>query len=548
MIQQLRMVSRPLKLRSAKIAVVEHLAQRVLLLWGWRRLGVAVLAGAVAALAMPPLNFLPAYVIAFPIAIWLIDGSTTGPNRFAFSSLRSAFVAGWGFGFGYFVASLWWLGAAFLVEGVEFAWALPFGVLGFPAALAIFHGFGFVIARMFWSHGSRRIFAFAAAMATVEWLRGTILTGFPWNSIGQVFGGNDVTAQTASLVGLNGLTVLALLIFASPAVLGTGQTRGQRWRMPLIGVFLLGAMLVFGVWRLQSTPIAMVADVKIRIMQPNLSQREKHRQTGQEVLTHYLKLSDRATTPGTAGIADVTHLVWPESPFPFILAREQQALSQITGLLRRGTTLITGAARAEDSGTDQRQTRYFNSIHVIGPDGIISDSYDKAHLVPFGEYLPFKELFGKIGLRQFIEIPGGFETGARRKLLSIKGLPTALPLICYEAIFPGEVLSTPTRPGLLLNVTNDGWFGITFGPHQHLAQARLRSVELGIPQVRAANTGISALIDPLGRILQSLPLGTTGIIDGQLPRAIAQTIYGTFGNALALLLIVCFFGVCIRAK
>jgi apolipoprotein N-acyltransferase len=528
--------------------VLQRLAHSILLLGGWRRLGVAALAGAAAALSMPPIDLLPALLLSFPVAIWLIDGATAGPGRWSWRTLRSAFTAGWAFGFGYFVAGFWWLGAAFLVEDDTFAWALPFGVLGFPAALALFHGFGFMLARLLWSDGSRRIFAFVAAMAGVEWLRGLVLSGFPWNSLGQALGANDATAQIASVTGLNGMTILVLFIFASPAVLATGSTALQRAALPSLAAVLFAGIAGFGFWRLQSTALSILPDVKVRILQPNLSQREKHRLSGQEVLARYLMLSDRATTPGTGSIADITHLIWPESPFPFLLAREPQALSQIAGLIRPRTTLITGAARAEDASGDARQTRYFNAIHVVGPDGIIADSYDKVHLVPFGEYLPFKAAFAAIGLRQFVEVPGGFEAGVRRKPLQIKGLPTALPLICYEAIFPSGLIPDGPRPGLLLNVTNDGWFGNTAGPYQHLAQARLRSVEQGLPQLRAANTGISAIIDPLGRVIRKQALGTSGVIDGSIVKAIPLTIYGSYGDITAIIMLLISFGVCFFPK
>jgi apolipoprotein N-acyltransferase len=528
--------------------VLQRLAHSILLLGGWRRLGVAALAGAVAALSMPPVDMLPVLFLSLPVAMWLIDGATAGPGRWSWRTLRSAFTAGWAFGFGYFVAGFWWLGAAFLVEDDTFAWALPFGVIGFPAALALFHGFGFMLARLLWSDGSRRIFAFVAAMASVEWLRGIILSGFPWNSLGQALGASDVTAQIASVAGLNGMTILVLFIFAAPAVLVTGATTMQRLILPSTAVVLFAAIAGFGFWRLQSTAITMLPDVRVRILQPNLSQREKHRLSGQEVLARYLALSDRATTPGTSGIADITHLVWPESPFPFVLAREPQALSQIAGLIRPRTTLITGAARAEDASGDARQTRYFNSIHIVGPDGIISDSYDKLHLVPFGEYLPFKAAFAATGLRQFVEIPGGFEAGVRRKPLQIKGLPLTIPLICYEAIFPSGLVPDGPRPGLLLNVTNDGWFGNTAGPYQHLAQARLRSVEQGLPQLRAANTGISAIIDPLGRVTRSQKLGTDGVVDGTVAKGLTTTIYGSYGDIIAIILLILSYGLCFSPK
>ena len=520
-------------------------AEAVLLAWGWRRLLIAAGAGAVGALAMPPVHLLPALALAFPAAVWLIDGASAGPGRFDARTLGSAFSAGWAFGFGYFLVGFWWIGAAFLVETDEFVWLMPFGVLGLPAGLALFHGLGFALARVLWSDGGRRIFAFAFAMAAVEWLRGFVLTGFPWNVFGQAFGASDALLQAASVFGLDGLTLIALMIFATPAVLATGPTPVRRFALPAAAAVALAGLAGFGFWRLQATTVATLPDVRIRIMQPNLGQREKHRLSGQEVLTRYLALSDRATGPGTSGIADVTHLFWPESPFPFLLAREPQALSQIARLLSPRTVLVTGAARAEDAGT---RVRYFNAIHVVGPDGVITDSYDKAHLVPFGEYLPFRALFDHLGLRQFVEIPGGFEPGVRRKPLEIRGLPPALPLICYEAIFPREVGRAAVRPGILVNVTNDGWFGITTGPHQHLAQARMRSVEQGLPQVRAANTGISAVIDPLGRVVRRLPLGVEGVIDSGLARPLSGTVYATFGEAPALLLALFTFFICIRAK
>ncbi len=527
-------------------SLAQRWAEGIVLAWGWRRLGIAVLAGAGAALSMPPLGFLPALALAFPAAILLIDGATTGPGRFAWRGLRSAFAAGWAFGFGYFLAGFWWLGAAFLVETDEFIWLMPFGVLGLPLALGLFHGLGFLAARLLWSDGAGRIFAFAVAMAGAEWLRGAILTGFPWNSFGQAFGTSDVLVQTASLIGLDGLTLLAPLLFATPVLLLTGRKPLARIALPLAALLVLVGMAGFGLWRLQTTPVAMLPDVRIRIMQPNLSQREKHRLSGQEVLGRYLALSDRATAPGASGIADATHLVWPESPFPFLLAREPQALAQIARLLSPRTVLVTGAARAEDAAG--ATPRYFNAIHVVNPDGVIGDSYDKVHLVPFGEYLPFRALLDRLGLRQFVEVPGGFEAGVRRKPLSIRGLPPALPLICYEAIFPREVAADVTRPGVLLNVTNDAWFGQTFGPHQHLSQARMRSVEQGLPQIRAANTGISAMIDPLGRVVLSLPLGVEGVLDSRLPAALPATVYAAWGSWISIILCIGSFFVCIVAR
>ncbi len=314
---------------------VQHWAEGIVLAWGWRRLAIAALAGALAALSMPPLGILPALALAFPAAILLIDGSTAGPGRFAWRSLRSAFAAGWAFGFGYFLGGLWWLGAAFLVETDEFIWLMPFGVLGLPAVLGLFHGLGFLLARLLWSDGAGRIFAFALAMAGAEWLRGAILTGFPWNSFGQAFATSEALAQSASLIGLDGLTLLAPLLFSTPVLLLTGRTILRRTALPVAAMLVLAGMAGFGMWRLHATPVALLPDVRIRIMQPNLSQREKHRLSGQEVLSRYLTLSDRATAPGASGIADATHLIWPSRPFPSCWRASRRLSRRSPGGLRR---------------------------------------------------------------------------------------------------------------------------------------------------------------------------------------------------------------------
>jgi apolipoprotein N-acyltransferase len=261
-------------------------------------------------------------------------------------------------------------------------------------------------------------------------------------------------------------------------------------------------------------------------------------------MRRYLTLSDRATSPTSSGIADVTHLIWPESAFPFLLAREPQALTEIADLLHGGATLITGAARmAEKTGGD-RQAHFFNAIQIVDSHGTLLDHYDKRHLAPFGEYLPFEKFFERIGITQFVDIPGGFEPGAAKQSLHIPGLPDVAPLICYEAIFPiewgGTALTGSKRAEWLLNVTNDGWFGVTPGPYQHFAQARLRAIEQGLPLVRAANSGISAVTDGLGRIVADLPLGVDGIVDSGLPVAQPATLFSKYAGCVAALLwLVC---------
>ncbi len=453
-------------------------------------------------------------------SVWLLDGMTSNIKqlgvRSAFSAPWEAAKTGWWLGFGYFLAGLWWLGAAFLVEADEFAWALPLGVMGLPAVLAVFTGIGFATSRLIWANNSGRILALAAGLGLSEWLRSVVLTGFPWNNFGMALGGNHVLAQAASVVGLHGLTILAVGLAAAPALLADRSSR----RLPVItaaAVFV--ALAAFGAFRLSGDHPGHDASVRLRIMQPNLPQDEKFRPHAMpQILARYLELSGRTTESRPNGIVDVTHLIWPESPFPVIIARDPYSLQQIGDFLSPQTTLITGAAR-EETGRAGQGRKFFNSIQVVRPGGVIVDTYDKAHLVPFGEYLPLRRVFDALGLRQFVHVPGGFEPGTSRGFLRAPGFPPAAPLICYEAIFPGEVIpqGASARPSVLLNVTNDGWFGDTPGPRQHFAQARLRAIEEGLPLVRAANTGISAVVDAYGRVLGSLPVGVEGVVDASLP-------------------------------
>jgi apolipoprotein N-acyltransferase len=543
-------------------ALLGSAAAAVSLADGWRRNLLALAAGAIGALAMAPVDLLAAMLVTMTIAVWLIDGCVgavreTATKRSDFAQLRlgsrSAFLAGWWWGFGYFLGGFWWLGAAFLLEPEEYGWALPLGVLGVPAFLALFPAFGFVLARLLWSPGTSRVFALAAGLGASEWLRGNILTGFPWNAYGMALADHEVLAQVASVVGLNGLTILTVLVFGAPGALrrwSAAEIRASRsgreaaraalsLHPPLAALLAFAAIFAFGSFRLAGAPHRDVPGVALRIMQPNLPHGAKFRpENGQEILSRYIALSEGAEGVAPLLGADITALIWPESAFPFLLGLEPLALLQIDELLPRGTVLVTGAARAGvgPNGTDASLWRpgqlpeFFNAIQVVDGAEIIS-SYDKVHLVPFGEYLPFQSWLAPLGLRQFVHAPFGFDPGRERKLLAVPGLPDAAPLVCYEAIFPGEVVPRSGgrgRPGFLLNVTNDGWFGTTAGPHQHFEQARLRSIEEGLPLVRAAGTGISAIVDPYGRIRGALALGVAGTLDGKLPEKIEPPVFARY--------------------
>ena len=515
------------RLRSVGLAII--------LTWGWKRACLALLAGALSSLAMAPFNAWPILFLTFPVAVWQIDGAAAGRWR----GVPAAALTGWWFGLGYFVPGLYWIGEAFLVDAPTFAWLMPFAILGLPAYLALFMALGFALARLFWTRDSSRVIALAASLTMGEWLRGHTLTGFPWNTLGYALTEPLALAQTASLIGLWGLTFLAVAIFASPAVLIDGTSRGRRpWIAPASALVALVAMTIFGAVRLSREPTVMLANTRLRIMQPNLQQDAKFNYGAKaDVMKKYLTLSDRASGPQSTGVRDVHILIWPESAFPFFLTREADAMAQIADLLPKETVLITGSVRAPDLPPGTRITRAYNSIYVIDHDGNVLSVYDKLHLVPFGEFLPFQDWMEKIGFEQLTKVQGGFIPGAHRHTMAVPNAPRMLPLICYEAVFPGDVVDRNDRPGWIVNLTNDGWFGISTGPYQHLQQARLRAIEQGLPLVRAANSGISAVVDPLGRVVARLGLGLEGVLDSGLPAAIPPTPYARAGDIPVLVIL-----------
>jgi apolipoprotein N-acyltransferase len=510
------------------------LAKPVILAWGWRRALIAFLAGAASTAALAPINVWPVMFITFPLLVWLLDGAAAD----RWGGFGVAFATGWWFGFGYFLSGLYWVGSAFLVDAKTFGWLLPFAVTLLPAGLAVFTGFGVAVARLLWTPGALRIATLAAALSSAEWLRGHVLTGFPWNAFGYALTTPLPLAESVAIFGIWGLTFVAIAVFASPAVLAD-EASETRWRaMPalLAGITLAG-LASYGGIRLAGNPTVMVDDVRLRLMQPNIPQDERFNYTAkQQIMSRYVALSDRpgSTTGGQAvnGLRDVTHLIWPESAFPFFLTREPDALATIAEMLAPNTTLITGAASRAEPVPGRTGLRAYNSVYVIDHNGTILASYDKLHLVPFGEYLPFQDFLERLGLMQLTKVPGGFLPGERRRKIAVPGAPHMLPLICYEVIFPGEAVPKGERPGWLLNVTNDAWFGISTGPYQHLQQARVRAIEEGLPLIRAANDGVSAVIDPLGRIVGAIPLGHEGVLDSALPRPAGITIYARIGDTL----------------
>lgn len=515
-------------------------------LTGWRRLGVALGAGIVSAASTAPWGIWPILFATFPILVLLLDG-TVGMGRWR--AARAAAATGWCFGFGYFLASLWWIGNAFLVEADVFAWLLPFAVIALPAGLALFPAFGFACARALWSPGAWRLCALTVGLGGSEWLRGHILTGFPWNTFGYALAENLALAQSVSVIGLWGLTLAAILIFSAPVLLLEPRGRA-RLLGPACAALVLIAAFGWGSWRLAQPALPLVPGVHLRVMQPALPQDQKFAYAERHrILDDYLALSSAPSATYPHGLADVTLLIWPESAFPFVYEREPWAKARIAQTLPDTVTLVTGAARHGPPPPGQTSF-FYNSIRVMNGDGEVLQNADKVHLVPFGEYLPFQRTLESLGLEQLTRQRGGFASGTQLTALNLPGHPTAAPLICYEAIFPGAVVPAGERPGFLLNVTNDAWFGATPGPYQHFLQARIRTIEEGLPMVRAANTGISAVIDPLGRIVADLSLGEKGNLDVGLPPALHQIPVAAKYPQLGFiaLFLICFSISCLRVR
>jgi len=483
---------------------------------GIARYGLAALVGLSGGAMMAPFYFLPLLPIAFVTLVWLLDGTERGRK-----GLWQAFAIGWAFGLTFFFSTVYWIGYSFLVDVETYGWMMPFAMAAMPVGLGLFTGGALVVAKILWREGPSRILIFAAAFVGFEWLRGHILTGFPWNLSGYAWGGTLNVMQSVSVIGIYGLSFFTVLVAVSPAALfGRPQERGN-WRWPFFAVLTIGLLWASGAVRLYLGPInaePYVAGVNLRIVQPNIPQAEKWVPENRQAIWDLLLEQTRAPAS-----APITHVIWPESAVPFVLANNPTGRIEAGAAMGEGVTLITGALRIEREPGDV--VHFYNSLHVIDSAGVITGTYDKHHLVPFGEYLPFRPLLGALGFRSLVAQRFDYLEGPGPRTLTIPGAPEMGPLICYEAIFPGETVDPRRRPGWLVNVTDDSWFGDSAGPRQHLGLAQARAIEEGLPLIRAANTGISAVIDPYGRILSQLDLNTRGNIDAPLPNALRPTIY-----------------------
>jgi apolipoprotein N-acyltransferase len=498
--------------------------------------------GALVALALPPLNLWPC-LIGFAGLLHLLRGAG-GPG--------AALVLGWCFGFGHLLLGLYWIAIAFFTD------AERFGLLAVPAVLLLCAGLAaypalaaLAVGLRRWGNSSAAVLALATAWTLAEMLRGSLFGGFPWNLIGYAFAGSEPISQLAALTGIWGLSFTAVLVGALPAALLEPGRRGN-WRPAVAAGLVIALLWLGGTLRLADATAPPVQGATLRLVQGNVAQHHKWQpELRARWFQRHLDLSAqsgegsglRSVEPGS-----VTHVIWPESAVPYPLEQDAEARRLIGRVVPPGGLLLTGGERF-DLASDPPQA--WNSLFVLDRAGTILARYDKHDLVPFGEFLPFRDLLGRVGLQSLTRGSLDFQPGPARQTLALPGLPPFSPLICYEAIFPGAAVDPGTRPAWLLNVTNDAWFGRSSGPYQHLAMARFRAIEEGLPLVRSANTGISAVVDPWGRIEASLALGATGVLDVALPAALpSPPPFARFGlwPCLGLLCLGVIFAVLIEIR
>jgi apolipoprotein N-acyltransferase len=502
---------------------------------GWKGALITVLLGALAASALPPVYFLPG-ILSFAALAWLMEGDI-GPTRAAW--------LGWLFGFGYHLVGLYWISNALLVESDRFAVFVPLAAVGLPMALALFPAAAMAIVPKIAAPGWTRALAVAGLWSLAEFARGHLFTGFPWNLPAYVLSFSDEMSQSAAIFGAYGLSLLVLLAAIGPALI-IGPGRGWKKISGWLGVLCLALPVLAwggGGARLASIDPGVDESVIIRLVQGNIAQKDKWKpELRGRHIARYLQLSQRnAATRGGPSLPEEytpTVIIWPETAVPGFLTQRQDLRDALATMVPRGGTLVTGAP----SVTDSTPRRIHNSLVGIGADGLVNARYDKAHLVPFGEYVPLRAW---ISLPRIAQSFTDFTPGVNRAPITIKGLGLVSPLICYEIIFPGEVIADGgvNRPRALLNLTNDAWYGHSSGPYQHLAISRMRAIEEGIPLIRAANTGISGIYDAYGRARVQLGLGKSGVVDDYLPLSTEkETIYYRNGDVIyfIIFILLCF--------
>ncbi len=472
----------------------------------WFRFGLAIVAGLALALGQEPYNFPYLAIIALPALLWLLKKTCCW---------KGGFAVGWGAGLGYFGLTLAWIVEPFLVDAERYGWMAPFALALMAGGMALFWGLGFALAQR-WPNA----LVLAGFWTLAELLRSYIFTGFPWALMAYNWVETPVI-QAVSVIGVHGLGFLI--------VLAGGLLLSKRGAV--LAVLIMASLTGFGFYRLQ-TPIEQTG-LTVRLIQPNATQTQKWD-------PEYIPLFYQRQLTLSASIGKPDIVIWPEAAIAYLPDEQPIVRSQITSAAQ--APVILGARRRDADGA-------YNSLFLLNEDSSIEDVYDKYRLVPFGEYMPLQGLAKKWGLKGLAEQMGASNSfGTGPKILKSEGVPAFLPIICYEAIFPQAVAGP--RPEWLVQITNDAWFGERAGPYQHLAQNRVRAIEQGLPLARAANTGISAMVDPLGRITASLPLGVDGFVDAPLAKPLPPTLLARTGQwpVIGLILLLLAAGIAIHRR
>lgn len=483
----------------------------------WERI-IAFCAGAAGALVFPP--FIGAWQGYVGFILFLILFFKQKRLK------KELFWLAYLFGFAFFAVGFGWINNAFLIDDNQFAGYIPWVFMANGLFFGLFFGLPAVL-----SVWGKNIYAkgliFCLAFVVFEWIRSFIFTGFPWNLLGTALSVSPLLIQGAAYIGTYGLSFLLLMFLCGLAFLSIGVFQRRFYKGALLFVIIpLG--FVFFTGNLYY-PVEE-GTLKVRLVQPNIPQTFKwHPALAYKNFRQYIDLSRSNSLDG------VDMVVWGETASPYFLDRDDEHRLEITQAVPDRGFLATGLLRA---GIDNGETVIYNSLFVIDKAGDIKDYYDKVHLVPFGEYLPFREYLPDF-MSPVAEVVGNLGRGEAFKNIEVKGLPLMGGAICYESIFPKEILNPEVKPEILLVLANDGWYGISAGPYQHLAAAQMRAVEEGITVVRSANTGISAVIYPNGDIVGKIALDTEGISDVILPKVLArETVYGQFGNTILLIILV----------
>lgn len=475
---------------------------------GFRRGAAAFAFGAISSMAYAPLNIFPILWLSFPALFFLLQGAKT---------YRDAFLTGWSFAFGCFCFSFYWIAASMFVDIAQFWWAVPLALVGLPIVFALYYGLAALAFHKMQAKGLRGIITFALLWFLADYARGYVFGGFPWNLEGYSWVKILPVLQIVSVIGVYGLTLLTLVVVTLPALLVQDTKRNRV--IVHGGLVLLVFIAGWGMRRMIAQPVAMVPNVRLRLVQPNTDQAQKW--VADELEPNFQHLLDLTSAPADKA---VTHIIWPETAATFYLTEDAFHRRMAAAHVPQGGALLTGVVRR--SLDEQNQIHYYNALIAVDDKARVVAGYDKHHLVPFGEFIP---------LRQYLPIKTlvnglDFSSGDGPHSLRVAGLPPFSPQVCYEVIFSGDVADREDRPQFLLNVTNDAWYGNTAGPYQHFALAKTRAVEEGLPLVRAANTGISGVVDAYGRVVARLGLSKTGFVDSDLPQALLPTFFSRYGE------------------